>query len=510
MSAAAAAAMNQGPLPASDADVAAKAAVNAASAAAYARLAPGGAPTAAEAASAGGAGSPQSPSVSLAFAGQFDSGVSPPDTTGAVGTTRIIELVNRRYMVTNRAGGVLSSGTLNNLAGWGTAVNSFDPQVIWDPTTNRFYYTMDSVVSSTDNRLAFGFSKSSSPNSAADWCKYYINYGSLFPDYPKLGDSQYFLLIGVDVYQGNPFLRADVLALAKPVGTGTITTCPTFSALLQGRSLIFTDIRDNTNNKIFSPAPANQIDNFTFGYAVARNISLPSTKLWIVPIFGGSTGNPTRAATRLMTVPSYAIPSDASQPTFGQFLDTSDTRMQQAVLSRNPARGNAFSLFTAQAIPNTATGSQIRYYEIDPTFNPPILRRTGLITSTTTTFLFYPAISSDRRVSNAATGRNIVVAYNVVRRPAPSINPRIVAGSSLNGAAFSFALVHDGAGPYRDFTCGSSGQTCRWGDYSGAAPDPLPQGGATSAVGVMLEYSPGGAMSTAISNWRTWVATIRP
>ena len=131
-------------------------------------------------AAAGGAASPQAPVVSLAFAGQSDSGVAPPDTTGAVGTTRIIELVNRRYMITNRAGTLLSSNTLNVLAGWGTGVNSFDPQIIWDGTTNRFYYAMDSVVCSTDNRLAFGFSKSSSPNTAADWCKYYINYGSLF------------------------------------------------------------------------------------------------------------------------------------------------------------------------------------------------------------------------------------------------------------------------------------------------------------------------------------------
>ena len=317
------------------------------------------------------------------------------------------------------------------------------------------------------------------------------------------------MLIGVDVYQGNPFLRADIMALAKPVGTGTFTTCPSFSALMAGRSLIFTDIRDSSNNKVFSPAPSNQIDTFTFGYTVARNFSVPSTKLWIIPISGGASGNPGKGATRVVNVPSYSIPSDAIQPTFGQRLDTSDTRMQQAVLSRNPARSSTLSLFTAQAVANTATGSMIRFYEIRPDFASPILRRTGTIGSSTTTFFSYPAISSDRRVTNAATGANIVVAYNVVSRPS-GINARIVAGSSINGAAFQFALIHDGAGPYRDFTCGSAGDTCRWGDYSGAAPDPLPQGGATSAVGIMLEYSPGGAMSTAISNWRTWVATIRP
>ena len=67
---------------------------------------------------------------------------------------------------------------------------------------------------------AFGFSKSSTPSTAADWCKYFINYGSLFPDYPKLGDAAFSIMIGVDVYHGNPFLRADVLTIAKPAGGG--------------------------------------------------------------------------------------------------------------------------------------------------------------------------------------------------------------------------------------------------------------------------------------------------
>jgi len=46
----------------------------------------------------------------------------------------------------------------------------------------------DDVQSAIDNRPAFGFSKTASPSSVADVCKYVMKFGSRFPDYPKPGD----------------------------------------------------------------------------------------------------------------------------------------------------------------------------------------------------------------------------------------------------------------------------------------------------------------------------------
>jgi hypothetical protein len=91
-----------------------------------------------------------------------------------------------------------------------------------------------------------------------------------------------------------------------------------------------------------------------------------------------------------------------------------------------------------------------------------------------------------------------------------TISPRIVAGSSINGAALSFVLIQSGLGPYRDFSCAGAGSTCRWGDYASAVPDPLPQGGATHAVGLTHQWSAGGAMPTTQSNWETRIYHIVP
>ena len=50
----------------------------------------------------------------------------------------------------------LSVGTLAALTG--ESGNLFDPQMICDTGTNRFYYVTDNIVSSVDNRLEIGFS----------------------------------------------------------------------------------------------------------------------------------------------------------------------------------------------------------------------------------------------------------------------------------------------------------------------------------------------------------------
>lgn len=462
-------------------------------------------------AAAGSHSAPKVPVVASGFDGQTDPGVTPPDTFGATGPTRYVQTVNRQVGIYSRTSSVpLSSFTLNDLAGWTSSVNSFDPQIIYDGNTARFYYVMDSIFSSSDNRLSFGFSKTKAPNGPADWCKYFINYGAKFPDYPKLGDSKNFMLIGTNNFQPG-YTGSDIIAVPKPIGTAAITTCPTFSQLDGGRGRIFQNVTNTSAQLVFTPTPANSIDASVNGYVISRNLSLPSTSLWIHPVAGpAAPGVPTLGAARLVTVPSYTVPPDAAQPivgTINQRLDTLDARPWQAVLSRNPARGNQWSLWTQHTVA-AGTASQINWFEIKPDVAVPIIQRSGSIGPLANTFFFNGAISSDRRPGNAATGDSFVIGYNVT--DTTSIFPRIVVGSSLDGGPVTFNLVKDGSGPYRDFACAGSGQTCRWGDYASATPDPKPTDAALSAVGLTHQYSPGGAMPTTQSNWKTWIYHVRP
>ncbi len=492
-----------GALPTSEADVAAKAAADAAATAAFAnRSAENGDDTISRATRA--------PVIAKGIAGQSGVSGSPPDTFGATGPTRYIQTVNSFVAFYTRAGNVpINIDTLNELAGAAPTVNSFDPQIIWDPTTNRFYYAMDSIFSATDNRITLGFSKTASPNSSADFCHYNVAYNSVFPDYPKLGDNQFYMLIGTNNFAPN-YIGSDVIAVPKPAGTAPIVTCPTVTQLVgtPSRFRVFQNIKDPSNAPVLTPTPANSIDAAGNGFVVGRNAALPSTRLWIGTVTGTAAVAPTLSVFRFVTVLSYSIPSSARQPVFTQVLDTLDARTWQAVLAKNPLRNNLLSLWTNQTVANGATASKIQWYEIRPNTIPPTVLRQGTIAGSATTYIFNGAISSDRRATNATTGGKFVIGYNV---SSPTVAARIQAASSVsNVAPLVHVLVKAGAGPYRDFTCAGAGQKCRWGDYASADPDPAPQGGAVSAVGLTHQFSKGGAMPTTGPNWTTWIYHIRP
>ncbi len=498
--------MLYGPLPASQADVDAKAAATAAHRAAVRRGLP-----AAPAHPSDGAGSTgqQAPTGLAGWAGQQDATGTPPDTTGAIGPTRYIQTVNRRYGVYLRNGTLLNQGTLNTL--FGANANNFDPQLIWDPTTFRFYYTGDTVVSATNNRLAFGFSKTSQPNNGSThFCHYSLPYGNEFPDYPKMGDNARFILIGVNIYPGGAggYIRADVVAIRKPAN-GNITNCPNISWYR------FLNLRDSTNARVFTVTPGNQIDRtFRNGIAWARNLSLPSNRMWFFN-FGWNAANvPVRSAAKLLTLPfTNAIPAGATQPTFTQVLDTSDTRGQNATLAWNPQRGG-WSFWTQNTV-RAGTTSTIRFYEINP-FGPggqPVIRRAGNV-PVSSCFKYNAALSPDRKVragTPSQWGNNWIVNYSVSGSTGCNLNPRIVEGSSVNGGGLTFRLVRNGTAPYRDFSCAAGGSQCRWGDYSGATPDVNPSGSATrGSVWATNQYSNVANASVAIANWRTWIWQSRP
>jgi hypothetical protein len=452
----------------------------------------------------------RAPVVIDKFAGQRGgtaaTNLSPPDNEGAIGPTSYIQTLNASVRIYDRnSHAVLGSGTLNQLANLSSSVNSFDPQIIWDPTTNRFYYVMDSVVSSTDNKLSFGYSKTASPsNVTSDWCHYVINYNSTFPDYPKLGDSRFFILIGVNDFDSvENFLGSDLLAVGKPPAG---TTCPDVSSFSFG---IKQDLRDSGSNRVFTPVPSNQIDTNNIGYAVARSLSLPSTMLWFFNVSrNATTGDPVFSNARGVTVASYGLPANATQPTIGQLLDTSDTRPTQAVQAINPDRGTVQSFYTQHTISDGGVFSAVRWYEINPAPATPVVLRSGTIMQTNT-FVFNGAIAPDRRVDGAtrAFGDSFAIQYNV---SSPALGAGIRVASSFNGGALVARNIQNGVGGYLDFTCPNSGNVCRWGDYAAMTPDPKPTTSGRGEIWGTNQYSGIASPSTSGTNWRTMIFAVQP
>jgi hypothetical protein len=375
----------------------------------------------------------------------------------------------------------------------------FDVQVIWDPTTNRFYFAADAVVSASDNRLAFGFSKTASPTSAADFCSYNIttpNFGPNFPDYPKLGDSRYFAMIGANLFNSSGgFLGADLLAISKPPAG---SSCPSGSTFKLGEAS--GPLKMNTGKPAFTPVAVNEIDTNATGWVVARSGPLPGTQVSLFKVTRSSTGNPVIQTTgTAVPVSSYSIPANAPQKGSSNKIDTADGRMTQAVAGIDPARGNALAIWTQHTVAGGA-GAQVRWYEINPATHA--LLQSGVVSSSSL-FEFNGAVSPNRQVNGSTTsgGNSMVTNFNSSSATAfPSIKMVSKVGTAAQSAQ---TAVLNGTKSLSGFDCSKVSTTgsCRWGDYAAATPDPS----TANRIWNVSQFAVGsGSGTTGPATSRTW------
>jgi hypothetical protein len=390
-----------------------------------------------------------------------------------VGPSRYVELVNQMYAIYDRSGSQLNTGTLGTLTNDPGAVNLTDPQVIWDPGTNRFYYT---VLNDATNMLDIGFSRTTSPSSGAgtDWCQYTVDfgYGTNLPDYPKLGDTTDFLLIGVNVFDptGN-FVQSDVDWMTKP---GSGSSCP-----LQGsfKASVKKNLLRHDGSQAFTPVPANQTDPGPTGYVVAGDYQPTGGTSTFIDVYTVTRNTQTGAAVvgaaaghALPTSLKFTIPPPAAQPSPYIALDSLDGRLTQAISAFDPSEGG-IGIWTQNTVDSSAIASlsQLNWYEVNPTSG---LWRGGSVQDNAR-FVFNGAISPDRLVNGAvkAFGDAYVIGFST---SSTGEAPRVYMVSGYRDLAPStFVLVKDSTGPNDDFSCyAPNGPPCRWGDYSGATPDP--------------------------------------
>lgn len=416
---------------------------------------------------------------------------APPDETSAVGTKRYIELVNSKYAIYGKTGNApLSTGSVRTLSGLPGL--HFDVQVIWDPTTSRFYYAMDDVISRNDNRVAFGFSKGASPTSAADWCKYSVGFGSKFPDFPKLGDSRYFEIIGTNLYKatGN-YAGSNLLAISKPhAGSG----CPKAKSFKRGRRRL--------SKTAFTPVPANEIDTNATGWAVAIAGRQPATKLRLFRVTRNSNGSPRiQGSGTAVKVPEYKVPPNAPEMGSANMIDTGDTRNTQAVAAVDPAHAGKLAIWTQHTVRGGA-GAEDRWYEIDPASHS--LLQQGRVTSPSL-FEFNGAISPNRQVDGGVKtgGDAMVMNFNTSSKTTfPSIKMVSKIGVGVQSGPVA---VFDGSKPLGGFDCNGR-HFCRWGDYAAATPDPS----RANRIWQVSQYAVGPAALSQKATSRTWNFVAQP
>jgi hypothetical protein len=391
---------------------------------------------------------------------------SPPDSTGAIGPNHYVEMVNSGIAVYNRfTMAYINSATLQNWLGADPATPYCDPQIQWDPSAARWLYTFlfcDTSTSSQD--VHFGWSRTSDPsNLASGWCHYIVGTSPYLFDFPKLGHSKTYMLIGGNAYDqtvpGNTTVSSSqVFWIKKPAVS--LSTCPSASTLAVGASPF--PLLNPDSTEAFTPVPVNQTTTALNGYVVSAHDDNggPQTKLavWHVDSAGGwhADSDP--------TVASFSLPAPAPQLGSTNTIDTGDGRLTQAV--GDPATG----IWTQHTVAGPGGRSMVAWYEIKVVGTTASTANSGNITSTTD-FVFNGAISPRTDTGGAA------VIYN---RSSATIDPVIAA--QIRFTSTSSANMEPGelvlgtsAATDNDFSCNNPtlGIPCRWGDYSGASPDPV-------------------------------------
>ena len=399
-------------------------------------------------------------------------GETPPDSTGAAGPSNYLEMDNSNFAAYDRTLKLQGVVTLDVFALQGPAVPFCDPQIQWDPSANRWLYSfLYCNTSTTQQVVEFGWSKTANPLplTSGNWCQFAFDNTHFLFDYDKLGHSDGYLVVGGNLYDEShptptpPFVRAGMEWAPLPAAGDTSCSIP-----ITGATSL--PLRNGDTSLSFTPVPVNTDISSPNAYVVAAHdpagntngIPAPQSNLTVWHLDAG--GNLILDGDIGVTS-TYTFPKPATQPGTPDTLDTLDGRLTQA--EGNPVTG----FYTQHTVGGSLGLSDVRWYELKVTAGTVSLVQQGAI-GFLNTYTFNAAISprTDGQgaaifydVSGAAVSK-LPQVWTQVRRssdPAGSFEPGITDLVNSTNADTDFSCTTAFGGP-----------PCRWGDYSGATPDP--------------------------------------
>ncbi|GAC1318937.1 MAG: hypothetical protein NVSMB25_09020 [Thermoleophilaceae bacterium] len=428
------------------------------------------------------------PGLTAAEGGDF----TPPDTTGAIGPSHYVEMVNTAVAVyargaLNRVSGPQTLGTFMQNP---TGSSVTDPQIQWDPRWQRWIYLASSFSTASppalpaEDHILFGWSKTSDPtNLSTGWCRYNIGSGGtaastdgfLFDDYPKLGHDDNNLVFGTNVFgdKSGVFLTSRVYVVPKPASPELCPGAPTPASYTVNGSPA-KPLKTSAGGSAVTPVPANTFDSSAGAYVVAADDpgsgSANHLMAWHVGSGDATAGTPTLVPDGPILVNSYGAPPNVPQPVTGSVcsvlsqsycLDTLDGRLTMAVALADPGAGRE-AVWTQQTISDSNGRSAMRWYQLVPSTLS--ARQQGTITDGTG-YVFNGAASP-------TSGGDAAAFFYNVGGPSQQVDIRARTRSAglPAGASGGETTIGTSAAPAQDDSCTPG--PCRWGDYSGANPDP--------------------------------------
>jgi hypothetical protein len=375
----------------------------------------------------------------------LDSGRNPPDTMGAVGEEHVVELINGRYSVYRKSNGIqVQTSSLNNF--WTnagvtpTGRFAFDPRVLYDPFSQRWFAT---AVDNPGGDNSFLIAASNSSDPTAGWTGFAIDSDPLnlrWADFPTLGFDRDGIYIAASMFPifdfGDSSLRTTIVTLSKEellASTPTVANATVFESLPLGTTgFTVQPIVDLDNTEL--PVPLLSAFDTASGLFKRLNIA-------------GNIHSPTLDTSgSLISVTPFGPPFGAVQPNSGGFLDTGDNRFSSNLILQNG------SIWGVQTV--GIDRSALRWFQIDADTNT--LLQEGLIRDSKLDF-YYGSIAVNEF-------NDVVIGFSASGE-SQFISSYAVLGQTTSGVT-TFGkptLLKAGIDNYFGG---------RWGDYSATVLDP--------------------------------------
>ena len=417
---------------------------------------------------------------------------APPDTNLAAGTTQVVQWVNLDFAVFDKVTGALVAGPTpgNSIwAGFANAANcgvnnDGDPIVQFDKQAGRWFMTQFSVTGGPPFFQCIAVSNSADFVNTT-WNRYAFDFGSNFPDYPKVGvwPDAYYMSMNL-FFNGVTFNGAAACAFDRSkMLTGAAATGQCFNVGRSFPSLLPSDLDGATgalgstalppagSPNFFLDFGANSLNLFKFhvDFANSANTSLTGPTTLAVPSFSRACNGGT------------CIPQAATANT----LDSLGDRLMYRLAYRN--FGGTESLVVTHSVTGSGTAAP-RWYE---------LRSPGTGTFSPYQASSYAPDATYRWMGSVAMDKfgNLAIGYSA---SSTTIFPAIrytgrTAGDPLNTLRQEVQLFA-GAGS-------QTGGLSRWGDYSSMSLDP--------ADDCTFWYTTEYLKSSGSFNWSTRIGSFR-
>jgi len=389
--------------------------------------------------------------------GSFTVNSAPPDTNGAVGATQYVQIVNTGFAVFDKAtksvvyGPVQSNTLWSGFGGPCETDNDGDATVVYDKAANRWVISQFAVTAAPYYQCV---AVSATSDATGAYYRYAFPYGSIFPDYPKMGvwpDAYYETF---NMFNGNTFAGAKLCAYDRnAMLSGAAATQQCFQLSTSYGGVLPADLDGSTAPPAGSP-------NYML------NFGANSLNLWKFHVDWTNTANTTLTGPTSIAVASFsaACGGGTCVPQGGvkQKLDSLGDRLMFRLAYRNFTDHESLvvthSVKVGTSRQNPYTG--VRWYEIrTPGTTPTVYQQSTF--SPDTSYRWMGSVAMDKQ-GNMALGYS---ASSSTLHPAIRYTGRL-ATDALNSMQAENSIL-EGLGSQ------TGSNLSRWGDYSAMTVDPV-------------------------------------